>query len=191
MKKLIISGIICFIGSVLLSSCGTNSSITKRHYNKGYYVTTDNKTNTSHLSKPIHQNRENNQTEAKVSEPGLENTQIDNNVKSKVIANNTSQATEEQKKSKTIASENKLKSTIKNSKTILENPAQKFKQALLKTQKTSNTTSSEGVLSLLWIVIVIVLILWALGLVVGIGPYVHLLLVVALILLILWLLHII
>ena len=49
----------------------------------------------------------------------------------------------------------------------------------------------EGGMSMLWIVIIIVLILWLLGYLVGLGSFIHLLLVIALILLILWLLRVI
>src|ERR1035437_145647 len=38
MKKLITFSAICIVASILLSSCGSNMSITKRHYNNGYYV---------------------------------------------------------------------------------------------------------------------------------------------------------
>jgi hypothetical protein len=52
----------------------------------------------------------------------------------------------------------------------------------------------EGALSLIWIVILVLLILWALGLLAGgwgLGGLINILLVIALILLILWLLRII
>ncbi|MBK6834313.1 MAG: lmo0937 family membrane protein [Bacteroidetes bacterium] len=54
-------------------------------------------------------------------------------------------------------------------------------------------SSGDG-LSLLWIVILVLLILWALGLIsggFGLGGFINILLVIALILLILWLLRII
>lgn len=56
----------------------------------------------------------------------------------------------------------------------------------------SSPEPREDGLSLLWIIIVVILILWALGLIGGYGgSLIHLLLVIALILLILWLLGII
>jgi len=62
-------------------------------------------------------------------------------------------------------------------------------------RKKSAYASSEGqALSLLWIVILVLIILWALGILVGgvnIGGLINILLVIALILLILWLLRII
>lgn len=65
----------------------------------------------------------------------------------------------------------------------------KFKQQVNSSLFSSPVTSD---LSLLWIVIIILLVLWALGLIAGnFGGLIHLLLVIALILLILWLLRII
>jgi Flp pilus assembly protein TadB len=58
-------------------------------------------------------------------------------------------------------------------------------------QISSPTPARDGDLSMFWIVILIILLLWLLGFVLNIGALVHLLLVVALILLILWLLGII
>jgi hypothetical protein len=61
-------------------------------------------------------------------------------------------------------------------------------------EKISPSASSDDALSLLWIVIVIILILWLLGFALGglgLGGAIHILLVIALILLILWLLGII
>jgi hypothetical protein len=73
--------------------------------------------------------------------------------------------------------------------------AQLFKSNFKKQIKSSlfpSPAPASGDLSLLWIVIIILLILWALGLISGnFGGLVHLLLVIALILLILWLLKII
>jgi hypothetical protein len=65
----------------------------------------------------------------------------------------------------------------------------KFKQQVNSSLFSPPVTSD---LSLLWIVIIILLVLWALGLIAGnFGGLIHLLLVIALILLILWLLRII
>lgn len=38
MKKIITSGVFCLIACWFLSSCGSNFSITKRHFNPGYYI---------------------------------------------------------------------------------------------------------------------------------------------------------
>jgi len=72
------------------------------------------------------------------------------------------------------------------------NPIVKLKSTF-QDKKSKQTPHSDGeALSLLWIVIVVLLILWALGLIAGeFGGLIHLLLVIALILLILWLLRII
>jgi hypothetical protein len=67
----------------------------------------------------------------------------------------------------------------------------KFKKQL-KSSLFPSPLPATADLSLLWIVIIILLVLWALGLISGnFGGLIHLLLVIALILLILWLLKII
>jgi hypothetical protein len=61
-------------------------------------------------------------------------------------------------------------------------------------KSSSGTTTSDDVLSLFWIVILVLLILWAVAFLMGgwgLGGLVHLLLVVALVLFILWILKII
>lgn len=56
--------------------------------------------------------------------------------------------------------------------------------------KAASSRGGDG-LSLIWIVILVLLILWALGFIGGWGTFINLLLVIALVLLILWLLRII
>jgi hypothetical protein len=87
---------------------------------------------------------------------------------------------------------NKL--VLKQTKNKMINPDYSLSDIKFKQQVNSSLFSSPVTsdLSLLWIVIIILLVLWALGLIAGnFGGLIHLLLVIALILLILWLLRII
>lgn len=70
----------------------------------------------------------------------------------------------------------------------------KMQSTVKKIKASSNAPTSGDALSLLWIVIVVLLILWAIGLLAGgwgLGGLINLLLLIAVILLILWLLRII
>ena len=69
-------------------------------------------------------------------------------------------------------------------------PAQVFGVPDLKKFVNSQQTERDG-LSLFWIIILVILILWALGFGFGVGDIIHVLLVIALVLLILWLLRIV
>ena len=80
------------------------------------------------------------------------------------------------------------------SKTSELDSHQKAPKATLKNLKKAMHGSNDEALSLIWIVILVVLLLWLLGFIAGgfgLGPFIHLLLVIALILLILWLLRVI
>ena len=73
-------------------------------------------------------------------------------------------------------------------------PMAKKMESTTKKMKAHSSARSDGGLSLFWIVILVLLILWALGLLGGgwgLGGLIYILLVVALILLILWLLRIV
>ena len=91
------------------------------------------------------------------------------------------------------------KMSISNTNTVTkETNIEKAKQVIAsvntklgsKASTTSYDRNGDG-LSLFWVVILIVLVLWALGLLAGLGGLINILLVIALVLLILWLLEII
>jgi len=101
-------------------------------------------------------------------------------------------------KTETVANKHqseRTKETFKNDTkkvhSVVENTSSKIKDAVNNSKESISQARSESGLSLLWIVILVVLILWLLGFLVGLGDIIHLLLVVALILLILWLLGVI
>jgi hypothetical protein len=195
MKKLITYLSICLIAGILFSSCKSNMSIAKRHYNKGYYVdinsnkhvvTTakeEEKTVLLNTGKPV------NFQQDKVA-PNAVSMQSDQN--SGTEKNNTV-ASNEKTKSNIISKQN-AKQTIKSKVKSIINPTAKIKNNLFGVNKASTCSASDDSLSIFWVVILILLILWAVGLLAGgfgLGGLINVLLVIALILLILWLLRVV
>jgi len=193
MKKIITFGVICIIASILFSSCRSNISITKRHYNKGYYVDFNNgkkvglapkeeeKVVQTKTSKPVYYS----QDQAEQNTMGGYSGQsliADNNV---IAANN-------EKMQRNVISQQYTKQSLKPK--IKEEPAAQIKRTLFETKKMSSNSYVGDGLSLFWVVILVILILWALGLLAGgfgLGGLINVLLVIALVLLILWLLRIV
>jgi hypothetical protein len=196
MKNLFKFSIVLIAASTLFSSCGSDFSIMKRHYTSGYYVdyTKSNKEVAPKGDKNI--------------EP-VTIAQI-NSVPAASQQNNapviSSEAKTEKAPSKLPGIKNILpsinfpsitKQAHVNTLPVLENPSAESNKAVYESPSTSNNVSDRdehAALSLLWLVIVIILILWLIGLIAGgfgLGGLINLLLVIALILLVLWLLRII
>ncbi len=176
----------CIVASILLSSC----SMTKRHYTNGYYV--------SHTSGKQVEAKAQDQTAQKKTKPSLYTVQnaaaesnLDyNNKQSPIVENGAITASNKQEASKPQFTQN-TKHHASYIATVI--PVQ-AKTALSHTKKTTVETAAGDVLSLFWIVILILVILWLVALLTGgwgLGGFIYLLLVIALILLILWLLRII
>lgn len=192
MKKFLEFITICFIASILFSSCRSNLSVTKRLYNDGYYIasskdkkvmaTTKEKELLSKIKKPLYPETK----QPKQSTSGVYSDSNDSADQNDMIASN------EKMSSKTIAPYI-LKQVIKQKTKIAETPATHAKNIKSLTNIIGSDSSKTDGLSLFWIVILILLVLWALGLLGGIalGGLIHILLVIALVLLILWLLRII
>lgn len=195
MKKLITYLSICLIAGILFSSCKSNISIAKRHYNKGYYVdynsgkhdvTTvkeEEKTALSNIDRPVNFKQE------KVAQNSVSSQSDQNSVTEKniIVASNKKMLPDVNAKQNTKQS---LKSKIK----TITNPAAKIKHSLFGADKKSTASANDDALSIFWVVILILLILWAVGLLAGgfgLGGLINVLLVIALILLILWLLRIV
>jgi hypothetical protein len=109
----------------------------------------------------------------------------------KIVPEETTDLNEEKDK---IENTTIKKLVLKQTKNKIINPDYSLSDMKFKQQVNSSLFSSPVTsdLSLLWIVIIILLVLWALGLIAGnFGGLIHLLLIIALILLILWLLRII
>lgn len=190
MKKLLILIITCTLASIFFSSCKQGFSVMKRHYTDGYYVSHSGKKQTpapqekketialSKTKLPVYDHRDakdagqvpvlGKQNEKIASEPVTASTENMNPEKNKVHkqkANTSSQLFPEKK-------------TI-------------HFYGIPDLRKIANGSTHRDSLSFFWIIILIILIIWALGFGLGVGDIIHLLLIVALVLLILWLLRLI
>ncbi len=190
MKKLIKSIILFVTASILLSSCSSKLSLTKRHYRKGYYVNNSHKPTTTKIkgddrnanTKPII-------TELAMQESIYMEPISDNKILQSSTSNNYSGNNELKKQT---ISYHKITKTETETYVNKQNIIIRNVKQLNKTVK--NSRSDGDGLSLFWVVILVILILWLLGFLAGgfgLGGLINLLLVVALILLILWLLRVI
>jgi len=184
MKKIFSSSLALFALLALLSACVGSSKMKNRHYQQ-WSEFSDN-TNKS----------ENNESTTVYIEP---NTALETEILNESISIHTIVPIENDnfnQEESTInqSSTNKKESNFRKNKVINADYSLsdlKFKKQL-KSSLFPAPSPVTSDLSLLWIVIIILLVLWALGLISGnFGGLIHLLLVIALILLILWLLRII
>ncbi len=193
MRKLITFSVTCMILSILVASCGSSLSITKRHYNKGYYIS-------SNFRKQSVSNPKEDEKLIQIAENETTYAVIDHKEKSAQVSQNNDNVpagiiTIESNDKNEFSTESTENSFVTGTSEKVKNifaPAVNIKNAISNKKMKSTPASDGGGLSLLWIVIIVLLILWALGFISGnFGGLVHLLLVIALILLILWLLRII
>jgi len=175
----------------ILSSCGTSTSITKRRYNKGYYLSHSHKKhintkNDKELSiaalKPTARILKINETKP-VNTISIKKPQPIISAGTNKIALNQKTQNLPKKINRTYQAKNS------------EVPVELIEQQRFKTVDTEvvqKHSDDDDSLSLFWIVILVLLILFAFGALNGsLGGLIYLLLVVALILLIFWLLRII
>jgi len=182
------SVILGFLSVICLSfvSCGP-TGILKRHYTKGYYVA-----HKKQLRSPVLQPNRTEVADISARNVGtVSKTEAAYPFRDPTAKILTCQA-DVKHPVKTIPYKN---FTTVHTTPVIWNTrmAAKIGQGLYQSETLRAHTSSD-VLSLLWIVIVVILILWLIGFLLGgfgLGNLIHLLLVVALILLILWLLRII
>lgn len=193
MKKLITFSAICIVASILLSSCGLNMSITKRHYNNGYYVSYSDGKQAVFTPKEKEGQSKTSEALNSVQDQAEQNTKSEYSEQSPTTDNTVVVADNEKTQRKAI-SHQRTKEALKQITKTIKNPVAEIKHgSLLAMPKIiTNAPEREG-LSLFWIVILVVLILWALGFLAGgfgLGGLINLLLIVALILFILWLLRV-
>lgn len=193
MKKIYTSILLTFLAALFFSACNSSITIKKRHYRKGYYININREWNNASCNEAeneaqlITREKDAESMPAKIS-PGSEKS---------FPALKNSQADEFSPQSK----EHKTKKVISTYKTHYQLPgkmlakkidALKKNQAVKKINAVKDINDDDGY-SLLWIVILILLILWLLGVLSGgwgLGGLLYILLVIALVLLILWLLKI-
>jgi len=193
MKKITIPFLLfCIIASVILSSCSSTNSITKRRYTKGYYIS---HTKSRHTQPVKHEKA----ALAKISTPiqvvpkndganlPQENKSFPITIGTPVVTANNSPVAHPGKNKVAVKDPNNLvlKHNALPAEFSVKKPFKSIDKSLIQKH-------SGDALSLLWIVIVVLLILWLVGLIGGnvLGGLIHLLLIIALILLILWLLRI-
>jgi hypothetical protein len=195
MKKLILFSTICVLISIVFSSCNSTFEITKRRYNKGYYIDRSGnkdmaliikgKAAADRIKAPAYPPQTSGDQKPKVSGSTLMPTQ--DNVASPNKA--------EKQGHKTIVATNTrlMMNRLAKATTV---PSVQTASALsgLNNITDDDHHSHRDALSLFWLIILIILIVWVIGLIAGgwgLGGFINLLLLIALILLILWLLRII
>ena len=196
MKKLITRCTAFLIAGLFFTSCSSRMSIVKRHYNSGYYVSRSEKTSSDPDS------REQGKCEKSAIEKGTVSNPDARQPATKTESDQQLSFMHEkiqQKSNSTVIADGKNPLSAEAQATGIYPSAAPF--VLADTHKspvsinkiTKPSTERDG-LSLFWLIIVILLILWVFGLLGGgwgLGILINLLLLIALILLILWLLRIV
>lgn len=195
MKKLITFGTICIVTCIVFSSCSSSFEITKRHYNKGYYINHSSNKESALITKER-------ASEVKIATPVYpvtasieQNTKIANSVPIYKTENTVIGTNARKTEHRTILASN-VGQMAKNMPTATEAPATRIKSSVLGISSVTDdgNHNRRDALSLFWLIILIVLIVWLIGLVTGgfgMGGFINILLVIALILLILWLLRVV
>ena len=189
MKKIIMFSAICALAGILFTSCNSNWSISKRHFNNGYYV--DNGKN-KHAEVIAIDKKERTKGEQDDFSRSDESIKPDTEKVTGTQQHAITVVSGKQTPGKTAAEKKKL--NAERPVNTFKNPSQKIKETFSKINQKKNAKEDGEGLSLFWIIILIILILWVLGVIstgFAIGSIINLLLLAALILLILWLLRIV
>ncbi|HXB40631.1 MAG TPA: lmo0937 family membrane protein [Bacteroidia bacterium] len=192
MKKFISFITICIGAGILFSSCNSNMSMVKRHYTNGYYIAHSEHMKKTESSYTLEENLGKKHKRPLCSVQTC--TECTENVAypfvsivengSVITSNNVIKGRPPVSKKLQITLNKKGKMNVRK---ISDNNTN-----ITEPKKISGDAVNDG-LSLFWIIILIILILWAIGFIsggFGLGGLINLLLIVALILLILWLLRI-
>ena len=187
MKKITLFTVYCIVTGFLLSSCGTNFSLLKRHYTKGYYVEHSSGKHKSSVSigKGIKSGDEiTAQVHSQFIRPDVQDNFADiehkESTTTPIVTNRDQQDKESAKVQKGLTKKKEISQ-------------RKFPERMY-SKLVPVESDSDKALSFMWIVITIIFLIWLIGFLAGgfgLGNLIHLLLVVVLILLILWLLRII
>ncbi len=192
--KNLLTPAICILVCILFSSCGSNLSIVKRHYRSGFYVNHSKRVKTSHLPNEEEKTAEANRaiTLHTLPYPAKQN----------IIEGNFEQESKTRSIILVTATDNKAQHKGILHRNIQQLPAQTTgisKSPAFQNEQTFSAGGDYGspgraALSLFWIVILVILILWLIGIIaggLGLGGLINILLVIALVLLILWLLRVV
>ena len=197
MKKIITFSTVCTLLSLFFASCGSNTSLTKRHYSKGYHIA-----HTKGMHKTPTVNKDEKVVQLQKREAALTDPSRNKIVQNPIIVYKAAGPTMDN--APLIVSTNKTpivfnthivaKHPVKQVPTFNLFPVKEVKHLMFSKKRVSPPVSDHEHLSLFWILILVLLILWAFGLLGGgwgLGIFINVLLVIALILLILWLLRIV
>jgi hypothetical protein len=189
MKRLLLSSVLLLILSLFLESCNSSLSITKRRYHKGYYVhhntgrsdVASKTTGNSRLSKQKHSSPEAARSQQSSEQTASVEPAGDLPVLTAEAPARVSDKDEymSARPSSTLPIELAIKNPVKTIKAL--------------TDQIAAHPEAEDALSLLWILLLILAIVYVAGLLLnnfGLGSLIHVLLVIILVLLILWLLRI-
>ena len=184
MKKTLftLAVITCLALSMALSSC----SMIKRHYSSGYYISHNSSKSGVEKQEQISEKRTIPSLHTLQNMP--KRNQADLDLQPGIVANNSMLPT----MSKTEVNKPGRKAMHRYTSYIVTSEEGNVKSAHAK--NVSADSLADDALSLFWIIILILLILWLVAILSGgwgLGGYVHIILIVALVLLILWLLRII
>jgi hypothetical protein len=182
-------GSICLLACVLFSSCNPSFEITKRRYNKGYYIDRSGNKDIAFITKEK-------ATQVKITTPTYppqtlvaEKPKVSHPVPMPTKGGMVMVAKDErQGHKKALATNMDNLPATSSIHTVSAIPGPQ------KIADDGDHHSERAALSLFWLIIVIVLILWLIGLIAGgfgLGAFINILLIIALILLILWLLRIV
>lgn len=195
MKKLLTTVTSWIVVCIVFSSCSSNISIVKRHYKKGYYIEFAKRTQTAHPLK----NEEKKTVQAKRKFPqnsiaySSKYNTIDEYFNQDTKTGEIATVARDEKLQRKIILQQTARQLLKQTVNITENPVLQTRQAWSEASEYYDHSSDRAALSLLWIIILVILILWLIGILAGrfgLGGFINILLVIALILLILWLLRI-
>ncbi|HEY1040302.1 MAG TPA: hypothetical protein VGF30_12890 [Bacteroidia bacterium] len=201
MKKLVHIVIITIIVSFLFPSCARKMSIAKRKYTKGYYIARTGKKSDVKTKDLVINTKETDQkdiasaSKAEITQPRNQNELI-------------AESAAEQAASMSQEQTNRSKQSVDRKERFVYNT---FAQSLEKLQKLERITGNKklsskiqtkmksndavgDVLSLFWVVILILLLLYLIGLLFdgfGLGWAIHILALIVLIFLVLWLLRVV
>ena len=208
MKKTLSFAPLCLVMTLFLASCGSSLTVQKRQHNRGYHVAFNKNPRGAAKHQETELATEKSIRPEIVQEPtaelpakGLKEIQELTAIPAeRELVAQESKATKTQKSTTQPVEKPKAHTKRTPLKSMLETPFDQMRETAAKVRElkesvskdqSANASAARDGLSLFWIVILILLILWALGVIGSWGSFVYILLVVALILLILWLLQVV
>lgn len=195
MKRITYALFLFVVTTTLLFSCNSSKSFHQKHHQKHNYIRLDQKESADIIDHTLMDDDSEDKTQASNTTNNSVRTEAGANGLSQIDDVKTANSDFESKAIPTT-NDNRINQSVeqtKDTKSIKIIPSSISKK-INNTRKKMSSTRSGDALSILWIVILVLIILWLLGWLsggLGLGGFIHVLAVIALILLILWLLRII